>query len=130
MSPLDIRERDLVKCEDMRIHAARARSFVGSRSLAEFLADDLLQAAVVRCIEVIGEAARQVSADTRQRAPQIPWYLIVGTRNVLAHDYGAVDLERIYDVVTKQVPELLGHLSVLIVALERDVGWNDEETLR
>lgn len=130
MSPLDIRERDLVKCEDMRIHAARARSFVGSRSLAEFLADDLLQAAVVRCIEVIGEAARQVSAGTRQRAPQIPWYLIVGTRNVLAHDYGAVDLERIYDVVTKQVPELLGHLSVLIVALERDVGWNDEETLR
>jgi uncharacterized protein with HEPN domain len=130
MNTPDPRERDLVKCEDMRLHAERARAFVGSCSLAEFLADELLQAAVIRCIEVIGEAARQVSADTRQRAPQIPWSLIVGIRNVLAHDYGTVDLERIYNVVTLQLPDLLGRLNALIVALERDVGWQDEETSR
>lgn len=57
MSALDPRERDLVKCEDMRIHAERAREFLGRRSLDQFLDDDLIQAAVIRCVEVVGEAA-------------------------------------------------------------------------
>ncbi len=68
MSALDPRQRDLVKCEDMRIWAERARTFLASRSLEEFRADPMLQAAVVRCVEVIGEAARLVSEDTRRRA--------------------------------------------------------------
>ena len=82
MSPLDPRERDLVKCEDMRIHAERARKFMGTRSLEEFLSDEMLQAAVIRCVEVVGEAARQVSEDTRRRATGIPWAQIVGMRNI------------------------------------------------
>ena len=72
MGDLDPRERDLVKCEDMRLHAERARQFLGSRSLDEFLGDEMAQAAVVRCIEVIGEAARLVSEDTRRRARKSP----------------------------------------------------------
>ena len=72
MSALDSRERDLVKCEDMRIYAERARQFLGSRSLEEFLTDEMAQAAVIRCVEVIGEAARLVSEDSRRRAPDIP----------------------------------------------------------
>ena len=63
--PRDPRQRDLVKCEDMRLHAKRARRFLGSHTLDEFLADELIQAAVVRCVEVVGEAARL-------RAPGIP----------------------------------------------------------
>ena len=76
MSGPDPRERDLVKCEDMRIHAERAREFLGSRSLEELLADKMVQDAVIRCVEVVGEAARLVSEETRQRAPGIPWSLI------------------------------------------------------
>ena len=48
MNALDSRERDLVKCEDMRIHAERARKFLGTRTLDEFLDDELVQAAVIR----------------------------------------------------------------------------------
>ncbi|MCH7799743.1 MAG: DUF86 domain-containing protein [Planctomycetes bacterium] len=73
MSALEPHERDLVKCEDMRIHAQRAREFLGTHTLDEFLDDELVQAAVIRCVEVIGEAARLVSEDTRRRAPEIPW---------------------------------------------------------
>ena len=127
MSPVDPRERDLVKCEDMRIHAEHAREFLGSRSLCDFLADELVKAAAIRCLEVIGEAARLVSEDTRRRAPEIPWPLIIGMRHVLAHDYGAVDLNKVYRVVTDELPGLLMHLGPLITALERDVGWNDKE---
>lgn len=124
MSALDPRERDLVKCEDMRIHAERAREFLGERTLDEFLGDQLIQAAVIRCVEVIGEAARLVSEETRQRAPEIPWPLITGMRNVLAHEYGSVILDKVYEVVTEHVPELLARLGPLIEALEKDVGWD------
>jgi len=125
MSALDPRERDLVKCEDMRIHAERACEFLGERTLDEFLGDQLIQAAVIRCVEVIGEAARLVSEETRQRAPEIPWPLIVGMRHVLAHEYGAVILDKVYEVVTEHVPELLARLAPLIEELEKDVGWDE-----
>ena len=127
MSPLPARERDLTKCEDMRIYAERAREFLRARSWDDFRADELLQAAVIRCIEVIGEAARQVSEDTRRRAPGIPWSLIIGMRNVLAHDYGAVDLDRVYRVTTNDLPQLIERLGELISALESEVGWREDE---
>ncbi len=125
MSARDPRERDLVKCEDMRIHAERACRFVGGHSLDSFAKDELTQTAAIRCIEVIGEAARLVSEETRKRAPQIPWPLIIGMRHVLAHDYGTVDLDRVYDVVTHQLPNLLTHLQPLIKALEKDTNWQE-----
>jgi len=123
----DRHERDLVKCEDMRIHAGRARRFLGSRTLADFLADEMAQDAVIRCVEVIGEAARLVSEDTRRRAPDIPWTLIIGMPNVLAHEYGTVDLEKVYDVVLHDLPELLTRIPGLIAELEQEVGWRDDE---
>jgi uncharacterized protein with HEPN domain len=123
MSAIDPRERDLVKCEDMRIHAERASDFLGTRTLDQFLGDALIQAAVIRCVEVIGEAARSVSEDSRQRAPEIPWPLITGMRNVLAHDYGTVVLDKVYEVVTDHLPVLLARLGPLIRSLEQDIGW-------
>lgn len=123
----DPSERDLVKCEDMRIHAERARSYLGDRTLEEFLSDGLIQAAVIRCIEVVGEAARLVSDETRARAPEIPWTLIVGMRHVLAHEYGTVVLDKVYEVVTIHLSDLLFQLGPLIESLERDVGWKAEE---
>ena len=126
MSPLNPKERDLVKCEDMRIYAERARQFMGERTLEEFYDDDMVQAAVVRCVEVIGEAARLVSDVTCSSAPNIPWSLITGMRNVLAHDYGAVDLDKVYEVVTIHLPPLLTELKPLIQQLEKEVGWEEQ----
>ena len=127
MSPLDPHVRDLVKCEDMRIHAESAREFLDAYSLPEFLADKLLQMAVVRCVEVIGEAARLVSNDTRRRTPEIPWTMIIGMRNVLAHNYGAVDLDRVYGIVMDHLPHLIKCLGELISTLEEEVGWLKDE---
>ena len=124
--PLDRLRRDLVKCEDMRQHAERACRFLGDRSLGQFQRDELVQSAVVRCVEVIGEAARLVSDDTRRRAPGIPWPLIVGMRHILAHDYGVVSLDRVYDVVIHHLEPLMAELAPLIRALETDAGWTDD----
>lgn len=127
MCALDPHERDLTKCEDMRLNAERVRRFLGARTLAELQTDELLQAAVIRSVEVIGEAARLVSEETRCRAPEIPWTKMIGMRNVLIHDYGAVDLEKVYTVAHDHVPLLLDQLSTLIALLERDVGWTDKD---
>jgi uncharacterized protein with HEPN domain len=125
--PHDARKRDLVKCEDMRLHAERARRFLGTLSFEEFQADDMVQSAVVRCVEVIGEAARLVSEETRRRAPTIPWPLIVGMRHILAHDYGVVNLDKVYDVVTCHLGPLIADLEQLIRVLEPEVGWTKED---
>lgn len=103
MKRRDQLERDLVKCEDMRLHAERAVRFLGGRSLDEFLDDELVQAAVIRCVEVIG------------------------MRNVLAHDYGVVMPEKVHEVVIEQVPELVERLGPLIATLEAEVGWEDKK---
>ncbi len=80
---------------------------------------------LVKC-EVIGEAARLVSDDTRSRAPDIPWSVIVGMRHFLAHNYSTVDLGKVYGVVMQHIPGLLRHLPPLIRLLEHDVGWDDD----
>ena len=82
---------------------------------------------MIRCLEVVGEAARQVSGANRNRALEIPWPLIIGLRNVLAHDYGAVDLERVYLIVGGNLPELQKNVEKLIASLEKEVDWSDAE---
>jgi len=91
------------------------------------LSDELVQDAVIRCVEVIGEAARHVSETTRSRVSSVPWAEIVGMRNLLVHDYGGVDLEQVYDTVMGSIPTLIADLSKLIATLEAEVGWPGKE---
>lgn len=123
----DLRKRDLVKCEDMRLYSREAVEFIGLKSSEDFLADRMLQAAVIRCIEIVGEAARCVSQETRQAAPGIPWPLIVGMRHILAHDYGAVNLDRVYSIAKNDLPELIARIEPLIADLERETDWRETE---
>lgn len=64
---------------------------------------------------VIGEAANHVSEEFREEHPEIPWIQIIGQRNVLAHEYGEILVERIWLAATKSVPELLEILNALIL---------------
>lgn len=59
---------------------------------------------------VIGEAARHVSEEFREQHPEIPWLQIIGQRNVLAHDYGEILVERVWLTVAKSLPELFALL--------------------
>jgi len=117
-------ERDLVKCEDMRIHAANAIRFMEDMDFSEFSRNEVVQAAVVRSIEVVGEAARLVSEETRGLHPEIPWVLIIGMRNILVHEYGTIDIGKVFEVVRVNLPQLIDDLVKLIAELESRVGWN------
>jgi len=74
----------------------------------------MLLFAVVRAIEVIGEAAGRVSHDTRALAPDVPWNAIAGMRNRLIHGYFDIDTEIVWKTVTEEIPTLLPGLRALV----------------
>lgn len=70
----------------------------------EFMTSEQLQDAVIRNVEVIGEAAKRVSAEARGRLPSLDWKAIM--RDVLIHDYIGVDLDEVWNVASSRIPEL------------------------
>jgi uncharacterized protein with HEPN domain len=79
-----------------------------------FLADRKTQDAVVRNIEIIGQAVKGVTADTRALAPDVPWRQIAGMRDKLIHEYFGVDVTLVWDVVERDLPPLRPQLEGLI----------------
>jgi uncharacterized protein with HEPN domain len=106
--------RDAGYLQDMVQHARGVIKAVEGRRLEDYEADEELRLAVERRVEIIGEAAARVSEAFKEKHPDIPWRKIVGQRNVLAHEYGEIDDEIMWDVATVSVPELLRMLEVLM----------------
>jgi len=91
--------------QDMLDAMAKARVFLGEMSQKEFEADERTAYAVIRALEMAGEAARHIPEEITQRYPQVPWGEMTGMRNVLIHDYLEVDLEAVWLTVKDDLPE-------------------------
>ncbi|MCF6284906.1 MAG: DUF86 domain-containing protein [Candidatus Hydrogenedentes bacterium] len=93
------------------LDAARAvLEFVHGRRFEDLLSNRMLRSAVERNIEIIGEAARRVSADTRDSLPDIPWRAIIGLRNVLVHEYDEIRHEILWKLCGGELPLLIRQL--------------------
>ena len=79
-----------------------------------FFANTMVQDAVIRNLEVIGEAVRSLPPDLRRRHPEIPWRSITALRNVLIHEYFGVDLEIVWRVVQRRLPALKRHIDTML----------------
>jgi uncharacterized protein with HEPN domain len=79
-----------------------------------FLREVQIQDAVIRRIEIIGEAARRVSDETKATYPDIPWKEMAGMRNLMIHDYDNVDLSIVWQTVQKDLPFLIGRFESLL----------------
>lgn len=104
----------------MREAVANALRFAASTTRSDFVDDTLRQYAIVRALEIVGEAARNISRDHSQfavRYPQIPWRDLVAMRNVPAHGYAGVDYELVWDVVATRLPPLLTDIEALMLEL-------------
>ena len=107
-------ERDPAYLWDMNEAARSVREFMSGVAAQRYQSDKMLRSAVERQIEIIGEAAAHISAEFRARHPQVPWQKIIGQRNVLAHEYGEILDERIYQLAVRDIPELLVMLEAII----------------
>jgi uncharacterized protein with HEPN domain len=106
--------RDEALLLDMKLAAGDALSFVEGLDQMQFNASKLHQAAVVRCLGIIGEAATKVSREFRDAHPEIEWREIVGMRHRLIHDYTEVRLDIVWGVLQDELPGLIAVLEPLI----------------
>lgn len=96
---------------------------------AAFFGNPLIQDAVIRNFEIIGEAAKRVPEEFRQTYPSIPWKGLSGLRDVLIHQYEGVNLEEVWRIVEKELPELQRTISEVLPPLdqlEREIAEKDE----
>ena len=107
-------ERDIALLLDMMLAAKDAQTFVEGLEYDEFLESRLHQNAVIRSIEVIGEAAGKVSLPFCEEHAEIPWREITGMRHRLIHGYAEVRLDVVWQVVSERLPALIIAIEPLI----------------
>ena len=106
-----------VALRQMLDHAREAQTLSAGKERADLDDDRLLDLALTRLLEIIGEAANRVPPDIQAQHPAVPWAQIVSLRNRLIHGYDAVDLDILWQIIRHDLPSL-------ITTLEKIVGDN------
>jgi len=97
----------------------KAEGFIGSMSYKDFLLDEKTNFAVVRCIEIIGEATKNIPDSIREKYKEIPWRDMAGMRDKMSHFYFGIDLEKVWLAVKEDIPLLKPQIKQVIEALEK-----------
>jgi uncharacterized protein with HEPN domain len=107
-------ERDLAYLWDLREAAQEIVAFIKGVSFDGFTKNKMIRYAVERQLLVIGETANHVSMEFQESHPNLPWRQMIGLRNILAHEYGEILVDRIWNTATVNIPQLLKELGKLI----------------
>ena len=111
---MSLETRDAAYLWDI-LDAARAiMQFVSASSYEEYIGNRMLRGAVERHLEIVGDAAGNVSIAFRKAHQEIPWTRIVGQRNILIHEYGEVDNSLVWEVARMHIPDLITKLEPLV----------------
>lgn len=105
---------DLLYLGHMLDVSLQAISKIRERSREDFDEDENLRLALTHLVQMIGEAARRVSSESRQKYPEIPWADIIGMRHKVVHDYLDVDFDVVWAVVTVDLPDLVAQLTPIV----------------
>ena len=98
---------DIIRSMDL------SQNFVEDQTLKTFKEDNKTQFAVIRCLEIIGEATKRLPNNLRESNPEIPWKAMAGMRDRLIHGYDVVDPEIVWITVTKTIPGIINKLKKL-----------------
>ena len=106
--------RDPAYLWDMLDAARSIQEFTHKAVFNDYAGNKMMRSAVERQLEILGEAARRVSDGFKDEHPGVPWRQIVGLRNLLAHEYGDIRDERVWQIVSGDLPALIDHLKPLV----------------
>jgi uncharacterized protein with HEPN domain len=98
----------------MLVSAREAVQFATGRAQSDLVIDRMFYLAVVKSVEIVGEAVSHVSDETRSQYPQIAWAGIMGMRNILVHAYGSIDLGKLWNTVQNELPGLIAQLEAIL----------------
>jgi len=110
----DKRRDYLLFLEDILIAVEKIEKYTEGLSFEEFCSYEMAVDAVLRNLEVIGEAARNIPEEVKSRYQEVEWKEAVGFRNVLIHDYFGIDLESVWDTLKKNIPGLKDHIAKVL----------------
>jgi len=99
-------QRDREYLVDILDAARLAMEYTQGKTREEFLRDLQCQDAVVRRLEIIGEAARRVSDEMREANAHLPWHRMIGMRNAMIHEYDDIDMPLVWETVKMSLPDL------------------------
>ncbi|MEW6777829.1 MAG: HepT-like ribonuclease domain-containing protein [Bdellovibrionota bacterium] len=108
---------DRVRVQHMHDAARKALEFAKGRAREDLDEDDLFTFALIHAVEILGEAAKNLSPEARALAPGVDWKAIAGTRDRLAHRYFDVDLGILWEIASRDLPALLLQLEALLAKL-------------
>ncbi len=93
--------------------------YIDSLSFEDFVKNEMVIDAVIRNLEIIGEAARNIPGEIRTKYSDIPWKRVVGFRNIVIHEYFDVDLEIVWVIVKERLPELKPQIKRMLKEFEK-----------
>ncbi len=105
---------NIIRLRHMLDAAKEAMSFSENKTKDDLYSNRMLALSIIKAIEIIGEAASTVTKDFRERHKEIPWASIVAMRNRLIHVYFDIDLDRVWDTITDDLPPLIAALETAI----------------
>ena len=109
-----MRKDDSVRLHHMLDAAREAESFIHDKTRNSLDTDRKLALALVKCIEILGEAAANVTGECREALPQIPWMSIIGMRNRLIHAYFDINLDILWNTLIEDIPPLVDELEKVV----------------
>jgi len=99
---------------DIQESCEKVLRFTKGMTYKDFVHDDLHFDAVLRNLEIIGEAVKNISEETRQQYPSVKWRKIAGFRDIVAHEYFGIDDETVWDIVENEIPALLEIVKIML----------------
>ena len=100
--------------DDILDAAVKGINFIANMTYEDFKEDEKTQFALIRALEIIGEASKKIPSDIKTQSTEIPWREISGMRDILVHDYFGINTEVVWETAKNDLPNLKKHLEKLI----------------